>query len=194
MALIYLSIFLLFGCLFQTNAFQPAQDCQNRIRLPERCEREKARRGCQNEVMQRNCARTCNLCDKKAPAPPKVAVDCQDTTYGCCWDGKTTKRDYYDAGCPECKDDEIYAALCGIWEKYCHNTTFDKYHEVVQKYCHKTCNNCYVSRTIEQTILVKTLPPAIGHFANSDDTPRRGAIYMWTRRFNPYEYDRFNRQ
>ena len=48
-----------------------------------------------------------------------------------------------------------------------------------------------VPKSTEQTKVIKTLPPAIGHFANSDDSPRRGAIYVWTKLVNPFAtYDR----
>jgi hypothetical protein len=43
-----------------------------------------------------------------------------------------------------------------------------------------------VPKSTEQSKVTKTLPPAIGHFANSDDSPRRGAIYVWTKLVNPF--------
>ena len=81
--------------------------------------------------------------DKKAPAPPKVVEDCKETTYGCCWDGETTQQSYDGEGCPPCEDNSVFAALCGIWEKHCHNTSNPIEHKLVKEQCHRTCNICF---------------------------------------------------
>ncbi|CAB3987315.1 Hypothetical predicted protein [Paramuricea clavata] len=208
MALLHLQLLLLFGCFLQTSTLQPARaevqyedhtdpfpaedriDCEDRMKDARRCVFEKARRGCRSQLMQTFCAKTCHFCHKKAPAPPKV-VDCKETTYGCCWDGESTQKSYDGEGCPPCEDNRIFAALCGIWEKHCHNTSNPIEHNLVKQQCHRTCNNCFIPKSTEQTKVTKTLPPAIGHFANSDDSPRRGAIYVWTKLVNPFAtYDR----
>ncbi|XP_028400442.1 uncharacterized protein LOC114523652 [Dendronephthya gigantea] len=205
-AILYIQFLLLSVCFLQAIALQPIREiyyeedsaspqepetsdldsCEDLVPT-RRCEYEKNRRsrGCEDEVMQTNCAKTCLSCQRKAPAPPKV-VDCKGSTYGCCWDGKTPQLSYTGEGCPECRDDAVYAALCQIWKRYCDNSTRVAEHEVVQQYCHKTCNKCFVPRATEQTRIERTLPPVIGEFENSDDSPRRGAIYVWSKVLNPF--------
>ena len=49
-----------------------------------------------------------------------------------------------------------------------------------------------VLKATEQAKVVKTLPPVLDNFVNSDDSPRRGAIYVWSKFVNPFKFDGFN--
>ena len=39
-------------------------DCEDVLRTPGRCEREKVKRGCLSGVMRKYCAKTCRVCGK----------------------------------------------------------------------------------------------------------------------------------
>ncbi|XP_046840567.1 uncharacterized protein LOC124434709 isoform X2 [Xenia sp. Carnegie-2017] len=178
MALVNLQLLAILACLFNiAEAFE--NGCKDKVD-EKRCREVKLKRGCDREDMMINCARTCQLCYKKAPSPPKK-LDCAQTTYGCCWDNKTPRRGYEDEGCPPCKDDKIFQSLCVIWEKHCHNKTNIVEHKVVSSHCHRTCKKCTDPKPkVVQKLTVRTLPPADESYLNSDEVARKGAFYIFT--------------
>ena len=122
----------------------------------------------------------------KAPAPPRN-LNCEETTYGCCWDGVTTQHNYEGEGCPPCEDEKVFGALCGMWERHCHNSSRPVEHQVVRKHCHRTCNNCFGKCNYLPfvTCILTEIPHHTfkNHMRNTCDHMWKAHNHMWNARY-----------
>eukprot|EP00112_Aurelia_sp_Birch-Aquarium-sp1_P006543 Seg1720.2 transcript_id=Seg1720.2/GoldUCD/mRNA.D3Y31 product="Zinc metalloproteinase nas-15" protein_id=Seg1720.2/GoldUCD/D3Y31 len=80
------------------------------------------------------CYRTC-VCDLKPSGPA-----CKSSTYGCCWDNKTTKLSASGYGCPACKDDPRFSVLCIRFQMDC--AVKGGLGRSLREYCKSTCKIC----------------------------------------------------
>jgi len=77
----------------------PHKVCRDDPRMTDSCASLARKGSCTSNfhVMKFSCAKSCELCHKST-------IDCKDTTYGCCEDGKTIAKGYFKEGCKECSD------------------------------------------------------------------------------------------
>lgn len=117
------------------------QDCKDNGNVQRTCEKLVKELGlgvCYTEIEQlkaklnRSCAATCHFCGKPQG-------DCRFSSFGCCWDRRTPRKDVYGIkGCPDCKD---HLKLCKRFKKFCFGKKTEN-REFIELHCPKTCNKC----------------------------------------------------
>lgn len=92
-----------------------------------------------NSEIRDNCQESC-VCNQKTPVKPIFVGPCKESTFGCCWDNKSTKHNEKGDNCPECKDDPRFGVLCGRFGSDCDGN--GQLAVSLNKYCHSTCGKC----------------------------------------------------
>ncbi|XP_066924995.1 uncharacterized protein [Clytia hemisphaerica] len=110
--------------------------CADNPRLQDTCGLLRNDGACQSmfNAMKYNCPKTCNICHK-------ATIDCKDTRFGCCENGKTIAKDPSNSSCPECHDD-ITSPVAKHCKRLVAHRVCKTHSAFMRKYCGGSCKFC----------------------------------------------------